>query len=160
MRVPNILPRVTGAGILFARVLLDWTEPHVPPASSTRPARHRFHFAEPRERPFMNAWIILLLAGLLEIVWASGLRFTEGFTRLVPSVVVLALAWVSFYLLAVAMREIPVGTAYAVWTGIGATGVALLGMLMLKEPVTASRLLFLAMIVIGIIGLKWSSGSS
>ncbi|MDG4867233.1 quaternary ammonium compound efflux SMR transporter SugE [Guyparkeria sp. 1SP6A2] len=108
----------------------------------------------------MNAWIILLLAGLLEIVWASGLRFTEGFTRLVPSVVVLALAWVSFYLLAVAMREIPVGTAYAVWTGIGATGVALLGMLMLKEPVTASRLLFLAMIVIGIIGLKWSSGSS
>ncbi len=108
----------------------------------------------------MNAWIILLLAGLLEIVWASGLRFTDGFTRLVPSVVVLALAWISFYLLAIAMREIPVGTAYAVWTGIGATGVALLGMLMLKEPVTASRLLFLAMIVIGIIGLKWSSGSS
>lgn len=108
----------------------------------------------------MNAWIILLLAGLLEIVWASGLRFTEGFTRLVPSVVVLALAWVSFYLLAVAMREIPVGTAYAVWTGIGATGVALLGMFMLKEPITASRLLFLAMIVIGIIGLKWSSSGS
>lgn len=108
----------------------------------------------------MNAWIILLLAGLLEIVWASGLRFTEGFTRLVPSVVVLALAWVSFYLLAVAMREIPVGTAYAVWTGIGATGVALLGMLVLKEPITASRLLFLAMIVIGIIGLKWSSSGS
>ncbi len=108
----------------------------------------------------MNAWIILLLAGLLEIIWASGLRFTEGFTRLAPSVVVLALAWASFYLLAVAMREIPVGTAYAVWTGIGATGVALLGMFVLKEPITASRLLFLALIVIGIIGLKWSSSGS
>ena len=107
----------------------------------------------------MNAWVLLFVAGLLEIAWASGLRYTDGFTRPLATVVVLAIAWLSFYLLAVAMREIPVGTAYAIWTGIGATGVALLGMMFLKEPVTAARLLFLGMIVAGIIGLKWSSGS-
>ncbi|MFP4252814.1 MAG: DMT family transporter [Guyparkeria sp.] len=107
----------------------------------------------------MNAWLILLAAGLLEIVWATGLRFTDGFSRLVPTVVVLAIAWASFYLLALAMREIPMGTAYAVWTGIGATGVALLGILWFKEPVTAARLGFIALIVIGIVGLKWSSGN-
>jgi quaternary ammonium compound-resistance protein SugE len=107
----------------------------------------------------MNAWLILLAAGMLEIVWATGLRYTDGFTRFLPTVLVLAVAWASFYLLAVAMREIPMGTAYAVWTGIGATGVALLGMLWFKEPVTAGRLLFLVMIVVGIMGLKWSSHS-
>ncbi|MFW6021363.1 MAG: DMT family transporter [Guyparkeria sp.] len=107
----------------------------------------------------MNAWLILLAAGLLEIVWATGLRFTDGFSRLVPTVVVLAIAWASFYLLALAMREIPMGTAYAVWTGIGATGVAVLGILWFKEPVTAARLGFIALIVIGIVGLKWSSGN-
>jgi len=108
----------------------------------------------------MNAWLILFLAGLLEIAWASGLKYTDGFTRPLATAIVLAIAWLSFYLLAVTMREIPVGTAYAIWTGIGATGVALLGMIFLKEPATASRLLFLAMIVAGIIGLKWSSGSA
>ncbi|MGM0516182.1 MAG: DMT family transporter [Pseudomonadota bacterium] len=105
----------------------------------------------------MNAWLLLFIAGLLEIAWATGLKYTDGFTRPLATVMVLAIAWLSFYLLAVAMREIPVGTAYAIWTGIGATGVALLGMIFLKEPATASRLLFLAMIVAGIIGLKWSS---
>ncbi|HSH84714.1 MAG TPA: quaternary ammonium compound efflux SMR transporter SugE [Guyparkeria sp.] len=108
----------------------------------------------------MKAWLILLAAGLLEIFWATGLRFTDGFSRLVPSVIVLVVAWVSFYLLAVAMREIPMGTAYAVWTGIGAAGVAVLGILWFKEPASAVRLFFLAMIVIGIIGLKWSSGNN
>ena len=108
----------------------------------------------------MKAWLILLAAGLLEIFWATGLRFTDGFSRLVPSVIVLVVAWVSFYLLAVAMREIPMGTAYAVWTGIGAAGVAVLGIPWFKEPASAVRLFFLAMIVIGIIGLKWSSGNN
>ena len=108
----------------------------------------------------MKAWLILLAAGLLEIFWATGLRFTDGFSRLIPSVIVLMVAWVSFYLLAVAMREIPMGTAYAVWTGIGAAGVAVLGILWFKEPASAVRLFFLAMIVIGIIGLKWSSGNN
>lgn len=107
----------------------------------------------------MNAWLILLAAGLLEIVWATGLRFTDGFSRLVPTAVVLAIAWASFYLLALAMREIPMGTAYAIWTGIGATGVAILGILWFKEPATAARLGFIALIVIGIVGLKWSSGN-
>lgn len=107
----------------------------------------------------MNAWLILLAAGLLEIVWATGLRFTDGFSRLLPTVAVLALAWASFYLLALAMREIPMGTAYAIWTGIGATGVAILGILWFKEPASLARLGFIAMIVVGIIGLKWSSGS-
>lgn len=107
----------------------------------------------------MNAWLILLAAGLLEIVWATGLRFTDGFSRFVPSVVVLVIAWASFYLLALAMREIPMGTAYAIWTGIGATGVAILGILWFKEPASLARLGFIAMIVVGIIGLKWSSGN-
>ncbi len=107
----------------------------------------------------MNAWLILLAAGLLEIVWATGLRFTDGFSRLLPTVVVLALAWLSFYLLAVAMRDIPMGTAYAIWTGIGATGVAVLGILWFKEPASLARLGFIAMIVVGIVGLKWSSGN-
>jgi len=105
----------------------------------------------------MNAWLLLFVAGLLEIAWATGLRYTDGFTRPFATAVVLAIAWLSFYLLAVAMRDIPMGTAYAIWTGIGATGVALLGMIFLKEPVTAARLVFLGMIVAGIIGLKWSS---
>jgi len=107
----------------------------------------------------MNAWLILLAAGLLEIAWATGLRFTDGFARLTPTVAVLTIALLSFYLLAVAMREIPMGTAYAVWSGIGATGVAILGILWFKEPASAARLGFIAMIVAGIIGLKWSSGS-
>lgn len=107
----------------------------------------------------MNAWLILLAAGLLEIVWATGLRFTDGFSRLMPTVIVLGIAWASFYLLSLAMREIPMGTAYAIWTGIGATGVAILGILWFKEPATAARLGFIALIVIGIVGLKWSSGN-
>jgi len=107
----------------------------------------------------MSAWLIVLAAGLLEIVWATGLRFTDGFSRLLPTVVVLALAWLSFYLLAVAMRDIPMGTAYAIWTGIGATGVAVLGILWFKEPASLARLGFIAMIVVGIVGLKWSSGN-
>lgn len=99
-------------------------------------------------------WLYLFAAGLLEIVWAVGLKFTQGWTRLWPSVgTVLAMA-VSFFLLARALQHIPIGTAYAVWTGIGAAGTALLGMLLLGESASPLRLLCVALIVAGIIGLR------
>ncbi len=100
------------------------------------------------------AWTYLLLAGLLEIVWAIGLKYTEGFTRLWPSVLTIAVAWLSFYLLALAVKTIPVGTGYAIWTGIGAAGVAIVGMAILGEPATLARCFFIALIVAGIVGLK------
>ncbi len=100
------------------------------------------------------AWVWLTLAGLLEIVWAVGLKCTEGFTRLVPSAVT-ALAMIgSVYLLALAVRAIPIGTAYAVWTGIGAVGVAILGMVLFGEPKDALRIGSILLIVLGIAGLK------
>jgi len=105
------------------------------------------------------AWTYLLLAGLLEIVWAIGLKYTEGFTRLWPSVLTIAVAWLSFYLLALAVKTIPVGTGYAIWTGIGAAGVAILGMAILGEPATPPRCFFIALIVAGIVGLKLSGDS-
>jgi quaternary ammonium compound-resistance protein SugE len=105
------------------------------------------------------SWIYLFLAGILEIVWAIGLKYTEGFTRLWPSVITIAVAWLSFYLLALAVKTIPVGTGYAVWTGIGAAGVALLGMFLFGEPATVSRFFFLGLIIVGIVGLKLSAGS-
>jgi quaternary ammonium compound-resistance protein SugE len=106
------------------------------------------------KRGDIMAWTYLLLAGLLEIVWAVGLKYTEGFTRLWPSVVTIIVAWLSFYLLALAVRTIPVGTGYAIWTGIGAAGVALLGMALFSEPATLPRFFFIALIIVGIIGLK------
>jgi quaternary ammonium compound-resistance protein SugE len=99
-------------------------------------------------------WIILLAAGLLEIVWAVGLKYTEGFTRLWPSVGVAVAMVASVGLLGYAMRELPVGTAYAVWVGIGAVGTALLGIVLFGEPASAGRLLSLGLVVAGIIGLK------
>jgi quaternary ammonium compound-resistance protein SugE len=101
-----------------------------------------------------RAWIALVVAGVLEIVWAVGLKRTDGFTRLVPSVVTLAAMGASMWLLALAVRDLPVGTAYAVWTGIGAVGTAVLGMVLLGEPRSAARLLCIAVIVAGILGLK------
>jgi quaternary ammonium compound-resistance protein SugE len=100
------------------------------------------------------AWTLLIVAGLLEIVWAIGLKYSHGFTRLVPSVVTLIALVASFLLLAQAMRTLPVGTAYAVWTGIGAAGAALVGMAMLGEPASLARFLSLLLIVCGIVGLK------
>jgi len=105
------------------------------------------------------SWTYLLLAGILEIVWAIGLKYAEGFTRLWPSVVTLVAAGLSFYLLALAIRTIPVGTGYAIWTGIGAAGVAILGIVLFGEPATAARFAFLAMIIVGIVGLKLAGGS-
>jgi quaternary ammonium compound-resistance protein SugE len=100
------------------------------------------------------AWTVLVAAGLLEIVWAIALKHTDGFTRPWPTLLALAAATVSFALLAAALRSLPVGTAYAVWVGIGALGVAIAGILALGESASPARLGFLAVIVIGVIGLK------
>lgn len=103
------------------------------------------------------AWVWLVLAGLLEIAWAVGLKHTAGFTRLVPSAITVVAMAASVYFLALAVRAIPIGTAYAVWTGIGAAGVALLGMALFDEPRTAARLGFIGLIVAGIVGLRLSA---
>ncbi len=103
------------------------------------------------------SWIYLLLAGLFEIGFALGLKHTDGFTRLWPSLVTAAAAAVSLYLMTLAMRTIPVGTAYAVWTGIGACGVAVMGMLLLGESASPARLACIGLIVAGVIGLKLAS---
>jgi len=100
------------------------------------------------------AWVYLLVAGLLEVVWAVGLKYTEGFTRLVPSAVTLGAMAASVGLLGLALRTLPLGTGYAIWTGIGTVGTAIAGMVMLGEPAGALRLLCIGLIVAGIFGLK------
>jgi quaternary ammonium compound-resistance protein SugE len=100
------------------------------------------------------AWFTLFVAGLMEIAWAIGLKYTEGFTRLVPSVLTLLSMAASMALLGLALKTLPIGTAYAVWTGIGAVGTALLGIWLFGEPATVTRLLCIGVIVSGIVGLK------
>jgi len=100
------------------------------------------------------AWIWLSVAGAMEIVWAVGLKYTDGFTRLWPSVITFAAMAASVYFLALAVRTIPIGTGYAVWTGIGAAGVAILGMVLFGEPRTLARVGCILLIVAGIAGLK------
>jgi quaternary ammonium compound-resistance protein SugE len=100
------------------------------------------------------AWVILFVAGLLEIGWALGLKYTDGFTRLWPTVATAIALIASMTLLGLAVRTLPLGTAYAVWTGIGTVGTAMFGMLLLGEPVALIRLLCIGLIVTGIIGLK------
>ena len=100
------------------------------------------------------AWFILFIAGLMEIGWAIGLKYTDGFSRLVPSVLTLAAMTASILLLGWALKTLPIGTAYAVWTGIGAVGTAVLGIVLLGEPATAMRLACIGLIVAGIAGLK------
>jgi quaternary ammonium compound-resistance protein SugE len=101
------------------------------------------------------AWSVLFVAGLLEVGWAIGLKYTEGFTRLVPSVLTLASMAGSVLLLGLALKTLPIGTAYAVWTGIGAVGTAFLGIALFGEPATALRLASIGLIVAGIVGLKF-----
>ena len=100
------------------------------------------------------AWLFLLVAGLCEIGWAIGLKYTEGFTRIVPSALTLAAMAGSVILLGLALKSLPIGTAYAVWTGVGAVGTALLGIVLFGEPATALRLASIGLIVAGIAGLK------
>lgn len=101
-----------------------------------------------------TAWLLLLFAGLLEIVWAVSMKASAGFTRLTLTVVTIAAAWASFILLGIAMKALPVGTAYAAWTGIGAVGAACLGIALFNEPVTPVRIGCIALIVSGILGLR------
>ncbi len=103
------------------------------------------------------AWLCLVVAAVFEIGWAVGLKSTQGFTRLWPSVFTIAAMAASMTLLAMAVRSIPIGTGYAVWTGIGALGTAVLGMILFAEPVTAARIFFLLLIVCGIVGLKFTA---
>lgn len=105
-----------------------------------------------------QAWAWLLVAGLFEIVWALGLKYSDGFSKLLPSIVVVVGAAVSFWLLALAMRVLPAGTAYAVWTGIGAAGTALFGIVLLGESANAMRLVCIGLIVAGVLGLKMAGG--
>jgi len=102
------------------------------------------------------AWLYLTISGLLEIAWALGIKKTEGFTRLWPSVYTLVTMGVGFYLLAKAVRTLPIGTAYAVWVGIGAVGTAVFGILFLGESRSAMRLAAIALIVLGVVGLRLS----
>jgi quaternary ammonium compound-resistance protein SugE len=99
-------------------------------------------------------WIILVLAGLFEIGWAIGLKYTEGFTRLWPTVGTIAAMAISLGLLGVAMKSLPVGTAYAVWVGVGAVGTVILGIVLFDEPLNALRVGSVALIVAGLVGLK------
>jgi len=101
------------------------------------------------------AWLYLFLAGLLEIVWAVGLKYTEGFTRFWPSVWTVFGMIASFWLLAAAAKTLPLGTAYAVWTGIGVVGTTVLGIALFQEPRTWPRMVCVGMILFGIVGLKW-----
>lgn len=100
------------------------------------------------------AWVTLVIAGLLEVGWAIGLKYTEGFTRLWPSVGTVLAMVVSMWLLGIAMKSLPVGTAYSVWVGVGAVGTVTLGIVLLGEPANAARLVSVALIIAGIIGLK------
>lgn len=101
-----------------------------------------------------TSWVILVLAGLLEICWAIGLKYTEGFTKLYPSIFTVVTLVLSIYFLAKASQALPIGTAYAVWVGIGALGACILGMILLNEPAGFLRISFLALLLIAIIGLK------
>ena len=104
------------------------------------------------------AWVLLVIAGLCEVAWAIWLKYTEGFTRFVPSAATVAAMVVSVVLLGLAMRTLPVGTAYAVWTGIGAVGTVALGIVLFGEPATVARLVCVGLIVAGIVGLKVTHG--
>lgn len=103
------------------------------------------------------AWIYLIIAGVFEVVWAMGLKYSHGFTKLLPSLITLGGMVVSFYLLSLAAKSLPIGTAYAIWTGIGALGAVLLGIILFNEPVNILRIVFLGLILVGILGLKFTS---
>lgn len=104
-------------------------------------------------------WLYLAIAGVLEVAWAIGLKYTEGWTRLVPSIITAILMIASFYFLSLAVKSLPIGTAYAIWTGIGTVGAAILGMVLFDEPKDIIRLACIALIIAGIAGLKLTSSN-
>ncbi|SFA95233.1 quaternary ammonium compound efflux SMR transporter SugE [Clostridium frigidicarnis] len=99
-------------------------------------------------------WLFLVIAGLLEVCWAIGIKFSEGFTKFIPSIFTIIGMIASFYFLSLSLKELPLGTAYAIWTGIGTVGTVILGVILFKEPIDLIRLICIGFIVIGIIGLK------
>jgi len=103
------------------------------------------------------AWFLLIIAGLLEVGWAIGLKYTEGFTKPIPSVLTIIGIGLSMFLLSVAARTLPIGTAYGVWVGIGAVGTAILGITLLDEPASPARLAFLTLMIVALVGLKMTS---
>lgn len=103
------------------------------------------------------SWLCLFLAGLLEVVWATALKLSDGFSRLVPSAVMVVAMVASFVLLSRAVKVLPLGTAYTIWTGIGALGALVVGILWFKEPATAQRIFFAALLLVGLVGLKAAS---
>lgn len=107
----------------------------------------------------MSPWFVLILAGLLEIVWAIGLKYTDGFTRLWPSVGTISAMVVSMYLLGRASQVLPIGTAYAVWVGIGAAGAGILGIVLFKEPISPMRVVFMCLLIFSILGLKLTAST-
>ncbi len=107
----------------------------------------------------MQSWIMLAAAGLFEIVWAIGLKYTEGFSKPIPTAITVTAMVISMWLLAQAARDLPIGTAYAVWTGIGAVGAAILGIMLFQESANLMRVACIALIVLGIVGLKLSTPS-
>lgn len=106
------------------------------------------------------AWMILFIAGLLEVVWAIGLKYSDGLTKPLPTIATVFILLLSFWLLGVAMRDLPVGTAYGVWVGIGAVGTVILGIMLFDESTSLSRLVSIAFIIVGIIGLKLSTAEA
>ncbi|MGW3662846.1 quaternary ammonium compound efflux SMR transporter SugE [Streptomyces sp. NPDC005141] len=104
------------------------------------------------------AWVLLIVAGLLEVGWSIGMKYTDGFTRLIPSVLTGAGIIASMVLLSYAAKSLPIGTAYGVWVGIGAAGAAILGMTILGEPATAARIFFVCLLLVAVVGLKATSG--
>lgn len=106
-----------------------------------------------------TAWIVLVLAGLLEVGWAIGLKYTEGFSRLTPSVLTISAMIVSMFLLGKATDQLPIGTAYGVWVGIGTVGASILGIVLFKEDASPAKLIFLGLLIISIIGLKLTAKS-
>lgn len=105
----------------------------------------------------MNPWLILVVAGLFEIGWAIGLEYSQGFTKLVPSIVTVISLVISMLLLARAVQSLPIGTAYAVWTGIGAVGAATLGIVLFDEPSSIARVGFISLIIVGVVGLNFTA---
>ncbi|MFL0247237.1 quaternary ammonium compound efflux SMR transporter SugE [Candidatus Clostridium stratigraminis] len=104
-------------------------------------------------------WLLLVIAGLFEVWWAVALKYSQGFTKLVPSLLTILGMIASFYFLSLALKNLPLGTAYAIWTGIGTIGTAILGIILFKEPVMAARLICIGLIIAGIVGLKFISSN-
>lgn len=102
-------------------------------------------------------WLFLIIAGVCEVIWAVGLKYSQGFSKLIPSILTISGMIASFYFLSLALKELPLGTAYAIWTGIGTVGTVILGIILFKEPIDTIRLICIGFIVAGIIGLKFLS---